>query len=179
MRWPTLRVLILLALGPNLAAGQGGTRPAVGSDSLHRLIAGFLAEPIKNGPLYREIIDSAQKSPHVKITISAGVAPWMCEMPRGEMGKALQGLLLGAFVAGNMRAQLDSAAKGDHPVAGVQAALAVYEQTKGRVIDLSLPTMERWLELRRAGMLDSTIIEVASHPPPGCPKSERVPPAGS
>jgi hypothetical protein len=178
MRWSALGVLILLGLSPNLAEAQAGTHPAVGSDSLHRLIAGFLAEPIKNGPLYREIIDSAEKSPYVKITISAGVAPWMCEMPRGKMGNAIQSLLLGAFVAGNMRAQLDSAAKGDHPVAGVQAALDTYEQMKGRVVDLSLPTMERWLELRRAGALDATITEIALHHPPGCPKSERVPPAG-
>jgi hypothetical protein len=171
-------VLVLLALAPRVAAGQAGRHPPVGSDSLHRLIADFLAEPIENALRYRELIDSAEKSPHVKITISAGVAPWMCEMPRGEMGKAIQGLLLGAFVACNMQLQLDSAAKGDHPLAGVRAALAVYERTKGRVVDLSLPTMERWLELRRAGTLDSTITEIASHPPPGCPKSDRVPPPG-
>jgi hypothetical protein len=178
MRRTTLRVLILLALAPSVATGQVGARAAVGSDSLHRLIAGFLAEPIKNGPSYRAIIDSAEKSPYVKITISAGVAPWTCEMPRGEMGLAIRSLLLGAFIAGNMRAQLDSAVKGDRPVAGVRAALGVYEQVKSRVVDLALPTMERWLELRQAGRLDSVITEVASHPLPGCPKSENVPPAG-
>src|SRR5260370_41524815 len=79
------------------------------SDSLLAFIDRFLNEPTHYGRLWRAILDSAEARPDVKITISPSVVPWFCGMGRsaGER-KAFASLLLGAFVAGNMRQQLTS-----------------------------------------------------------------------
>jgi hypothetical protein len=164
-------VALALLLAPGEARAQTTSATRVGSDSLHHLIASFLAEPIKYGSMYREIIDSAEKSPLVKVTISAGVAPWMCELPKeSSVARAMQALFFAAFIAGDMRAQLESGVKGDQPVAGVLAVLGVYEQAKLKVMNLDVPTMERWIELRRQGTLDAEVRAIAAHPPKGCTK---------
>jgi hypothetical protein len=74
-----------------------------------------------------------------------------------------------------MRAQLDGGVKGDQPVAGVAAALTVYEQAKHRFDGLSIPTLERWLQLRQSGGLDSAISTAAAHPLPDCSRTAQEP----
>ena len=80
IRPSALVAALLIVLAVPTVAAQSTATSRVGSDSLHRLIAGYLSEPFKNGTLLRDLLDSAKSSPHVVIRLSYGVVPWMCEL---------------------------------------------------------------------------------------------------
>ena len=144
----------------------------VASDSLFRLLDRFLADPTRNGRRWREILDSAEASPHVAITLTPGVVPWICgAVEKSSAERALRSILTGAFVAGNMREQLVRREKGDQPLAGVLAALDSYEKIRARVLNFRLAELDRWAELQAAGTLAAHVAELAANPPQDCPSA--------
>jgi len=140
------------------------------SDSLLAFIDRFLNEPTHYARFWRAILDSAEARPDVRITISPSVVPWLCGMGRSAADrKAFASLLLGAFVAGNMRQQLISKKKGDQPQSGMQAVVHVYKQVRGRLPAFTDSIADRWVALDSTGEFPRHADSVAAYPMKECP----------
>ncbi len=158
----------LVAVGTSVSAAAQAAEP--NSDSLVTLIDRFLRNPIAHSGLRSALVDSAEARSDVSITISAAIAPWLCHVQRGDdVDRAFKSLLLAAFVAGNMRAQLVSGVKEDQPQAGVTATLRVYEVIRSEAGTISDSTLDQWLVLEEAGALKAHIDSVLADPRTGCP----------
>jgi hypothetical protein len=166
--------LALLATSASAALAQAPADDpsAVASDSLLRLLDRFLTDPTRNGRRWREILDSAEASPHVAVTLTPAVTPWICQASeKSSAERALRSILTGAFVAGNMREQFVRRTKGDQPLAGVLATLETYDKIRVRVLNFRLAELDRWVELRAAGTLAAHVEMVAANPPTECPSA--------
>jgi hypothetical protein len=170
--FPCLAALIVCSANAVSAQRPAPERAPVASDSLLSLLDRFLADPTRNGRRWREILDSAEANPNVVVTITAGVAPWICgASEKSSMERALRSILTGAFVAGNMREQLRGRTTGDQPLAGVLATLDSYQKIRARVLNFRLAELDRWAELQAGDSLAAHVDMLAAHPPTDCPRS--------
>ena len=169
-RFFVLGVVVMISATGSAAQESAPSPAPVASDSLLRLLDRFLADPTRNGRRWREILDSAEASPHVAVTLTPGVVPWICgASDKSSPERALRSILTGAFVAGNMREQFTRRVKGDQPLAGVLAALDAYDKIRARVLNFRLAELDRWTELHRAGALAGHVEALAANPPTDCP----------
>jgi hypothetical protein len=125
----------------------GAWAPA--SDEAVRHALAVLAEsPLdkKGDAALATIVDFAEKSDKVEITIAEGGLPWVGKVPHSE-------LLLGAFIAGNLRSQLDSGVTRSDAYSGMLEVFAVYSALKAKEPKFSVPSIDGFLEQHRRGDL--------------------------
>ena len=163
MRTYTLLLMAsILLTAPAESQARDSTRPTIlPSGSLLALIDAFLTRPFANPDLRTALIDSAEARSDVAITISQQLLPWILETDTTVFRRAMRGLFLSAFVAGNMREQLVSRVKGDQPYAGVVAVLDVYLMVRARAPAYRQPTLDEWLHLREQGKLRQHVAQLA------------------
>ncbi len=103
-----------------------------------------------------QIIEFAGKSPDYHIELKVGYMPWVKDrgLPQGSQ------ILLAAFVAGNLREQMQKNSSRPEPYAGVMAALEVYEKMKRDDADFRIAPAETFLAMRRQGTLRAHIASV-------------------
>lgn len=95
------------------------------------------------------VVNYAQNSDDVTITLLPKYLPWQA----GSLGPNLEGIFLGAFVAGNVEHQLITNRKENRPLEGIQLMLDSYQMLKDRKKIDPIETFETWLEYTRAGTL--------------------------
>jgi hypothetical protein len=157
---------VSLLLPPTLLAQDDTAAP---KDSIIALIDRFLSAPRSNADLWSAIVDSARARSDVVVELTPHVVPWVCTARRRSAeGQALASLLVGAYVAGNMRAQLVSGLKKDEPQAGVDAVVRVYRAVRGRVLDFVDPTAEHWLVADSLGTLPALVDSLSHDYDPTC-----------
>lgn len=142
----TLRVFVLAFLLALAAQAQGVTRAQV-----DRALANFFAEP--TAPLPNRnlavIMRYAAQSDDIDIVIDKAVMPWMDEPSRDEGA-----LLMGAYTAGNLEAQLNGH-RGDQPRAGLMRTFQVYDAIRKEHPDYRSPGLQKLRQLNSQGKLNS------------------------
>lgn len=103
------------------------------------------------------ILQFTDQSPKVLVIISPYSTPWM-----GMKGVTTenQALLLAAFSAGNIRAQLQANEVRDHPYDGWMQVFRTYAKLKAAHPKLSVPPIEDLISKRDAGTLRAHEKEV-------------------
>jgi len=145
-------VLVISCLVPRMLEGQDSI-PAR-NRALVALIDRFLAAPQSNADLWRAIAESAQVRSDVTVELTPQVAPWLCTSRKTTPDRqALSQLLVGAYIAGNMRHQLVTGAKRDEPRAGMESVVNVYRAVSGRVFAFKDLTAEEWMVADSLGTL--------------------------
>ena len=125
--WANLETGIVLKAIAMFAADPGGTNAA-----------GAMAI----------IVNFVEASTNVEVGICAELQPWMCRKPAIKKG----GTLLAAFIAGNIRPQLEKHVNQDHPAEGVVLMCEVYKTLRQRGLIQAVPELEQWSKLDRAGI---------------------------
>jgi len=92
----------------------------------------------------------AEKSPDVLLKMSPKALPFMKgnTVPDKEMG-----LLLAAFIAGNVDSQLLRNRKGDDSYAGDLQVIETYRQMQRKNVKLHIPVVEKLIDLEKRGKL--------------------------
>lgn len=103
-----------------------------------------------------QIIEYAGKSSDYHIELKVGYMPWVKDrgLPKGSQ------MLLAAFVAGNLREQMQKNSSRPEPYAGVKAALEVYEKMKRSDDSFRIAAAEKFLAMERQGALRAHIASV-------------------
>ena len=146
----SLAALLLLVLGTLPAAGAEPADPITKAAVL-KAIATFRREPAsERGRESAEVIlRFANDSPDVLVTLSPQALPWTEETPPPREGR----VLLAAFVAGNVRAQLARGAAKDDSLAGVEQVIETYRQLQRANPRLKIPSVEHLIELAERDQL--------------------------
>ena len=144
MRHFLLAVVLLAALSG--ARGDDPPKPApVTREAVQKAIATFRAEPTTDegrtaGAL---IVRFVEESSEVTVVISRRNMPWYS----GQSSSKYDPLLMTAYSAGSVRAQLESGVMKDDPRAGNKQVIETYKQLKTADANLRLPMLEKMTEM--------------------------------
>lgn len=130
-------------------------------EAAEKAVANLRAKPTDKEAM-RTIINFVEESTLIKITVSSSVLPFLF----GDETIDRSTELLGAFIAGNLEAQLNKVEFVDQPLAGVLFMLSNYESLKKAGRCQINPILESWILDRDAGTLDATIKARAAAPAP-------------
>ena len=117
----------------------------------------FLASP-GPGDDAKMINQFAQNSNDVMVGMSYQVLPWAAHKPEYKYS----GALLTAFVAGNVKSQLDSGKNGDDPYAGVLGVIKAYEVLQKRDNTLKIPEIDEQIAMEKKGELKAWVDKAAA-----------------
>lgn len=126
-------VLGILLLNLTCAQAEGG------ESQIAKKIEKFLSDPQKHKNLGADIILFAGKSENYTVVLNPKYMPWIKgkDMPEGSQ------ILLAAFIAGNLQAQIQSKTNQDKPEAGRKAAFKAYRTIQAKDPDFYFAGMEK------------------------------------
>ncbi len=118
-------------------------------------IASFLQNPGK-GKDASKIVNFVGESSHVMVVYRESIL--FAEGSSSEIDR----LMLVAFSAGNVRAQLDSGKKEDAPLDGVRAMIEVYAKLKAKDGSLKIPKFEEYVAHEEKGTLEAHVATLVA-----------------
>ena len=147
------RIVALLVVSLISCVGaQAKPADSIDQDTVRKAITIFRRTPAnQQGSMVRPIIlRFAQESPDVEIVVSQKFLPWI---GTGKVHEEAGAVLLTAYVAGNVQAQLDKKKTQDDPVAGTEQVIATYRQLQRSEPRLRITEVEKLIDLQRQGRL--------------------------
>lgn len=111
-------------------------------------------------PALAIIMAFAEMSDKVMVVVRREHLPWIDEKAISEQTMAL---LTGAFVAGNIEAQLQDSTKANRPYEGALLALHTYHEMRSRDMAPKISALEDWTEMDKNGKLKDFLQNM---PPP-------------
>ena len=163
-RWSTVGLVFLLAAcGSSTPEGkaQADVETPKQSDAeqaeakIRLAIESFLKQPQK-GADARAIVNFVGESPRVMVVYRESL------LSADGSTRDLDQLMLAAFAAGNVRAQLDSGTKKDMPVEGVRALLTAYSKLKAQDPELKIAKFEEYAKHEAKGTLEAHVEALAA-----------------
>ncbi len=115
----------------------------------------FLNDP-KKGQDARAIINFVGETESVKVVFRESILSAEGSTPEIDQ------LMLVAFTAGSVRAQLDARKKEDMPLAGVQAMVRAYTRLKEKDASLNIAKFEDYVARDEAGTLAQHVSELVA-----------------
>lgn len=145
---PFVFVLVMACAGVQAKPPE---RP-IDKDTVRMAITIFRRTPTnQQGNMVRPIIlRYAQESPDVRIEVSPRVMPWIGSAKGYDDAMPV---LLTAYVAGSVQAQLDNRKSKDDPVAGTEQVIATYRQMQRTEPSLRIMAVEKLIDLKKQGKL--------------------------
>ncbi len=151
------RLLVIIVVTACMAGSSFGDvksnhQDEMTAESALRAIKTFQDDPL-NKEAGAEIVRFAQASDAVTITIASKYCPWI------ERGKEVKNghILLCAYIAGNLKAQLEKKVNKDQPYDGVLQVISTYKQLLKTNATEKVDSIEKWIGLQQAGKLKSHI----------------------
>jgi len=167
MRMAIFSIGFLIAYG--LVEGQAPSTRNGSPDSLIASIDRLLQNPSVTSSVWMALLDSAEARSDVSLTLSANLLPWHCHLDNAAPERrTFASVMLGAFVAGNMREQLRSGKKMDSPVQGLKAVLSVYGMLRNRSPEFTDRTLDEWSVLEKNKRLSSLVDSLVLQPEQKC-----------
>ncbi len=153
-------LLVGLAVAPALPA-QAQDVSKYSSETMLKLIAIFDRDPLseRGDAARRVVMEFAEKSDTVLVTISEGAMPWVADE---SVPEATRLLLTAAYVAGNVKSQLERKVNANDTLAGWQQTFRTYEALKKHARGARVKPVEQLLEDEKAGKLKERAMAVDS-----------------
>lgn len=142
------------SLDPSVRKGKG----TVSKDDVRKAIVIFRRNPLSiQGELTRPIITSfAKESPDVEIALTEKKLPWIDDKSTpSETGQ----ILLVAYMAGDILAQLDKGRTKEESVASIEQVIVTYRQLQGANPKLEVASVEKFISLQKQGKLAGYLKE--------------------
>ncbi|MBS0657978.1 MAG: hypothetical protein JSR82_07000 [Verrucomicrobia bacterium] len=152
-----LAILSLLFVCLPAASGQDVTKYS--PETILQLIKIHERDPIsERGVAARAVIlEFADKSDTVLINISERAMPWEADQRTPE---AARRVLTGAYVAGNVRSQLERKVNANDSLAGWASVFRAYEALRKHSRGIRIASVEALLEEEKNGQLKARAMEV-------------------
>ncbi|MFO0863131.1 MAG: hypothetical protein U0744_00470 [Gemmataceae bacterium] len=146
--------------------------PPVSVDEARKAIAGFLADPLKESAKddAKKIVNFAMESPDVVVVMGEEETAWLKEKAKNKQDYG--GLLLTAFIAGNIQTQLDLGEKRNDVYSGAIQVMRTYREIRKRDPEFRSLAVEGLLKKHRDGTLLRHLAEIQEkRDEPGRPKA--------
>lgn len=139
------------------APGKDSPKIVVTNEQILKVITLFRQDPAKaiDQGAGRLILDFAEASPDVEIKVSTDVMPWMGD---SKPDPKQSSVMLAAFFAGEIKAQLESHTTKDDAMAGVLQMIETYQQMKKVDPAFHFDVVEKWITLQSQGKLKEAIM---------------------
>ncbi|MBC8104953.1 MAG: hypothetical protein H7Z14_00050 [Anaerolineae bacterium] len=145
-------MLTTLLISMTLLLAQPATAPAADAKldkaQFMAAVERFMNQPAM-GADSETIGKFAQESEDCLVGLSPDVLTWRQHKPSYAQGP----VLTTAFVAGNVKAQLDSGKNADDPYAGLLSAIKVYEKLRAADASIKVPELDEMIALEKKGEL--------------------------
>ncbi len=152
----TLRVL--LATFAAFLLHPCGPCWAISKDEARNAINTLLQNPASSAARNsgRVVLEFAESTPDHRVLINLGYLPWAKSrnLPDGSQ------MLLAAFVAGNLQAQMKKNSSNPEPYAGTLAVIAVYQKMRQANPRFKIPKVEEFIAMEKRGVLRSHINSI-------------------
>jgi hypothetical protein len=150
-----LAVVLLLVFSANAFSEEKSEAPT--KDEALKAIKTFVEDPLSKDAeaAAATIVKFTEKSPDVMVVLSEKVTPWLGD---GELGKNGR-ILLTAYIAGNVKAQLDARKSANDSYAGILQVIETYAQLKKADKELNMPEVEKLVELKAKDKLKTFVEE--------------------
>ena len=102
------------------------------------------------------VMNFTEASENVLVILNSGYFPWLDRKAKPDLA---DGQLLAAFVAGNVRPQLQKQVNKDHAAEGLDFMLRTYAKLRAKKLVKKIPECEKWSKLDMAG-LRKLVIEI-------------------
>jgi len=134
--------------------------PGVSTDDVRKAIASFLTDPLKESAKddAKKIVSFATGSPDVMVIMGPEEMGWLKENPKAK--KDYAGLLLTAFIAGNMQTQLELGEKRNEVYSGALQVMRTYREIRKKDPEFQSPAVEELFKKHRDGSLLKHIAEI-------------------
>lgn len=128
-------------------------------ETILQLVKIFERDPVsERGSAARAVImEFADKSDTVLVNISERAMPWLADNRTPEAARLV---LTGAYVAGNVRSQLERKVNGNDSMAGWASVFRAYEALRKHSRGIKIPSVEALLEEEKSGQLKSRAMEI-------------------
>lgn len=129
-----------------------------------RAIESFIADPTGDRARAAIMVFTrfGAESKEIAIEVSPEVAPWLADKTDPQAG--VRSRLMGAYIAGNMRAQFQRGVAQDDPLAGWLQAIETYKLLQAADKNLKITEMESLISEQRAGLLQARAKNLAKPP---------------
>lgn len=128
---------------------------AVSKEDVLKIISEFRKDP--HGAMEKGrgalILAFAEQSKEVQISINGNVLSWS----KDDIDPAIGSVLLTAYIAGEIQAQLSAHLAKDDPMAGALQVIDTYQQMKKADSKLRVPSVEQWITLQAQGKLRAAL----------------------
>src|SRR4051812_30867432 len=149
-------ILLAIALLVQPATGPSNSAKLMTRDEAIKTIDRFLENP-KLGEDAQAIMKFAEESEDCMIAVDEKAAPWAVKKPPYEQAK----VLVAAYVAGDIKSQLQSKKVEDDPYAGMLAAIKVYNKLRETDKNLKIPEIEEQIVMENKGELKAHAEKIA------------------
>lgn len=140
------------------AVAQGANKPISGEEVLKAIQVFSRSPQSEEGRLAASTITRyANASDDVAVSLTPEIVPWF-GIPKPPKHS---GTLLAAFIAGNVKSQVEKKTKGDDSHAGLQQVIKTYAQLKESDKSYSVPEVEKFVELESKGELKKYVEDAA------------------
>lgn len=144
MRMLSVVLLLILLLPASLRAASGSEMKSLAVLNL------FLADPLEGSPA--EVLKIVENSPR-EVELSNKYLPWIATENRPQGHE----LLLAAFMAGNLKAQIEKNSPDPQPYAGVLAIIDVYRKIQAYKPGFEVASVDHFIALEKEGKLKAYI----------------------
>ena len=129
------------------------------NDEVLNAISVFADDPVSERGKAKgaAVLRFAEESPDVLLTIDVSLIHWLVEEPEVKYVDTL----LMAFVAGNVKSQIESGTIADDTRAGLLLLFDVYRKIQSIDQNFAVPLIEKQIGIHRDGKLDEYIEQVA------------------
>ncbi len=140
---------------PSPSAAPSPSPPLLTKEAALRAIDNFIADPTGERALaaMAAFTRFGQISKEVTIEISPEVTPWIVD--KSDPQAVVRSRLVAAYIAGNMRAQLQRGVAQDDPLAGWLQTIETYKRMQAANKELKIPEIESLISEQRAGALQA------------------------
>jgi hypothetical protein len=138
-------------------------RGSLSKETVKEAISIFDKEPLSDEgkKALAIIILFAEGSKDVMIVISPEVAPWVCDKNSAKHNSSL----IGAFIAGNLKSQLESGKKESDPYSGLLETFRIYKLIKEKDKKFNSPEIDKLMKLKAENKLKDFLKKENSKTP--------------
>jgi hypothetical protein len=147
-------IALLFVVATSLLSRADEPKEAVTKDVALKAIATFREEPMSERATVAAaiLVRFARESPDVAVTASPALIPWMEAKPLPKESS----ILLTAYIAGSVRAQLESGHMKNDAVAGEEQVIETYQKLQQTTPTLHIDSVEKLVDLQKQGKLKET-----------------------
>ena len=167
MRIVLVSLLLIMITGISLAEEKDAWTYDITPESLQKVVDIFEQDPLSEDAVdaFFTVLSFLEKhnsvgslSGSVTVRIKEECFPWYQNWNDGQEDRGSM-LLFGAYIIGDVKAQLEAKVNKDQPYAGARQVISTYQKLRNANVVESIPEIEKWIQSENDGKLKDLVAD--------------------